>query len=84
MKKWPSGKVSVTVSKFKNAYSPHITGYFYLQIYAVFSMTNVNAALTQFYGLCKHGKVTFAGKVCPVIFRFYRSRNAPTTSIRRL
>ena len=31
----------------------------------------------------KHGKVTFADKACPVIFRFDRSRNAPTTSTRR-
>ena len=41
MREWPSGKVSVTVSKF-NAYFPHTTGCFYLQINAVFSMTNVN------------------------------------------
>ena len=33
--------VLVTVSKF-NAYFPHITGCFHLQIYAVFSLTNVN------------------------------------------
>ena len=42
MREWPSGKVSVTVSKF-NAYFPHITGCFYLQMCAVFSLTNVNA-----------------------------------------
>ena len=41
MRKWPSGKVSVTVSKF-NAYFPHITGWFHVQICAVFSLTNVN------------------------------------------
>ena len=35
------GKVLVTVSNF-NAYFPHITGCFHLQIYAVFTMTNVN------------------------------------------
>ena len=29
-------------------------------------------------------KVTFADKACPLIFRFDRSRNAPTTSTRRL
>ena len=41
MREWPSGKVWVTFSKF-NAYFPHITGCFHLQIYAVFSLTNVN------------------------------------------
>ena len=41
MREWSSGNVSVTVSKF-NAYFPHITGCFHLQMYAVFSMTNVN------------------------------------------
>ena len=40
MREWPSGKVSVTVSKF-NAYVPHITGCFHM-LYAVFSMTNAN------------------------------------------
>ena len=34
-------KVSGTVSKF-NAYFPHITGCFHLQIHAIFSMTDVN------------------------------------------
>ena len=36
MREWPSGKVSVTVSKF-NVYSLH-----FLQICDVFSLTNVN------------------------------------------
>ena len=69
MREWPSGKVLVTVSKF-NVYFPHLTGCFHLQTYAVFSMTSVNvhnAPLTQLYGFCKHGKVTFAVKACPVI-----------------
>ena len=38
---WPSDKVSFTVSNF-NAYFPHITGCFHLQICAVFSLANVN------------------------------------------
>ena len=66
MAKWQ--KVSATVSKFNAAYFPHITGCFHLQIYALFSMTSV----TQFYGFCKHGNVTFAGKACPGTFRFHR------------
>ena len=41
MSEWQSGKVLVTFSNL-NAYFPHITGCFYLQIYAVFSMTDVN------------------------------------------
>ena len=41
MREWPSDNVSATVTKF-NAYFPYTTGCFHLQIYAAFSMTNVN------------------------------------------
>ena len=56
MREWPSGKVSVTFSKF-NAYFPHILGSLHSQMYAVFSMTNVNAT-----SRCPN----FTGSVCMV------------------
>ena len=77
MRKWPSGKVSATVSKF-NVCFLYITGCFHLY-WAVISLTNinVNVSMTQFY---RFYKVTFVGKVCPVIFRFNKSHNALTSS----
>ena len=87
MRDWPSGKVSVTVSKF-NALFGFITGCFYLHIYAVFSMFSASDTILRvseaWYNVqCTH-KLTSAGKTCPVISRFDRSCNAPTTLTGRL